>query len=48
MVDTEIVPEAWKRAEVPILKAEDVSQCVLYTISTPPHVQVHEITVQPL
>lgn len=45
MTDTEIVPEELRNAVSAILKPEDVSQCVLYALSTPPHVQVHEITV---
>ncbi|KAJ6649963.1 Farnesol dehydrogenase [Pseudolycoriella hygida] len=31
----------------PSLKAEDISQAVLYALSTPEHVQVHEITIRP-
>lgn len=31
----------------PALKAEDISQAVLYALSTPEHVQVHEITIRP-
>ncbi|XP_037038946.1 farnesol dehydrogenase-like [Bradysia coprophila] len=31
----------------PALKPEDISQAVLYTLGTPEHVQVHEITVRP-
>lgn len=32
---------------LPSLKPEDISQAVLYTLGTPEHVQVHEITVRP-
>lgn len=31
-----------------MLKAEDISQCVHYALATPPHVQVHELTVNPI
>ncbi|XP_055843420.1 farnesol dehydrogenase-like [Episyrphus balteatus] len=31
-----------------ILNPEDVSQAILYAISTPPHVQIHEITIKPV
>uniref|UniRef100_A0A034VPL3 Dehydrogenase/reductase SDR family member 11 n=1 Tax=Bactrocera dorsalis TaxID=27457 RepID=A0A034VPL3_BACDO len=48
LTDTEIVPEEFKGAEFPSLKSEDVSSCILFTLSTPPHMQVHEITVKPL
>lgn len=32
---------------LPSLEAEDISQAVLYTLATPDHVQVHEITIRP-
>ncbi|XP_036325794.1 farnesol dehydrogenase-like [Rhagoletis pomonella] len=47
LTDTEIVPDQFKNAGLPILRSEDVSSCILFTLSTPPHVQVHEITVLP-
>lgn len=28
------------------LEAEDVADAVVYVLSTPPHVQVHELTVE--
>lgn len=31
----------------PALKAEDISQAVVYALATPEHVQVHEITIRP-
>lgn len=39
---TEIVPnmEAFSEAGHPFLNAEDISNAVLYVLSTPPHVQV--------
>ncbi|XP_073839554.1 farnesol dehydrogenase-like [Musca autumnalis] len=45
--DTEIVPDAWRRGQT-MLKPEDVAECVHFAIATPPHVQIHELTVQPL
>lgn len=48
MTDTEIVPEQWKNSAKTILKPEDISQCVMYALATAPHVQIHEITVNPL
>ncbi|XP_055915112.1 farnesol dehydrogenase-like [Eupeodes corollae] len=35
-------------AAAPILSPEDISSGVMYAISTPPHVQVHEITIKPV
>ncbi|KAJ3651595.1 hypothetical protein Zmor_017624 [Zophobas morio] len=32
----------------PILKAEDVADAVVYALSTPEHVQVHELTIKPV
>ncbi|XP_018785368.1 PREDICTED: farnesol dehydrogenase isoform X2 [Bactrocera latifrons] len=48
LTDTEIVPDVFKGDKTPILKSEDVSSCILFTLSTPPHMQVHEIIVKPL
>ncbi|CAD7079060.1 unnamed protein product [Hermetia illucens] len=47
---TEIVPnmEAFSDAGHPFLNAEDISNAVLYVLSTPPHVQVHELTIKPI
>ena len=48
-VDTEIVPEKYKpMLGNAILKSEDISQGVLFAISTPPHVQIHEMTIKPV
>ncbi|XP_052872609.1 farnesol dehydrogenase-like [Anopheles cruzii] len=45
-VRTEFVDgmESWD--DIPLLLPEDISQAVLYTLSTPPHVQVHEIVIK--
>ncbi|KAL3282661.1 hypothetical protein HHI36_005836 [Cryptolaemus montrouzieri] len=34
--------------KAPALNAGDIADAVIYTLSTPPHVQVHEIMVKPL
>ncbi|XP_062565654.1 farnesol dehydrogenase-like [Armigeres subalbatus] len=34
--------------KIPLLNAEDVAQAVVYVLSTPPHVQVHELTIKPV
>ncbi|KAL5292267.1 DHRS11.2 family protein [Megaselia abdita] len=48
-VSTEIVPEEFKNlADFPLLKSEDVSNAILYCVSTPPNVQIHELTIKPL
>lgn len=31
-----------------ILKAKDISSAILYAISTPPHVQIHEMIIKPV
>ncbi|XP_049313788.1 farnesol dehydrogenase-like [Bactrocera dorsalis] len=45
ITDTDIVPEEFKGAS---LNSEDISSTILFTLSTPPHMQVHEIMVKPL
>lgn len=32
----------------PMLNSEDISDAVLYVLSTPPHVQVHELIIKPI
>ncbi|XP_067015311.2 dehydrogenase/reductase SDR family member 11 isoform X2 [Anabrus simplex] len=34
--------------KLPALESEDVADAVLYAIATPPHVQIHEIIIQPV
>mgnify|MGYP007016976900 CR=1 FL=1 len=31
-----------------ILKPKDIADSVLYVLATPPHVQIHELTIKPL
>lgn len=33
---------------LPLLQSEDVSAAVMYALGTPPHVQVHELTIRPV
>jgi len=33
---------------LPALKAQDISDGVIYALTTPPHVQVHELTIKPV
>ncbi|KAL5281167.1 DHRS11.2 family protein [Megaselia abdita] len=48
-VDTEIVPKEFKQIpNFPMLKSEDISNAIIYCISTPQHVQIHELTIKPL
>ncbi|XP_053687359.1 farnesol dehydrogenase-like [Sabethes cyaneus] len=47
-VRTEILPEIMLTSEVPLLKSEDIAEAVLYAVGTPPHVQVHELTIKPV
>ncbi|GAB0092771.1 hypothetical protein DMENIID0001_078050 [Sergentomyia squamirostris] len=51
-VKTEIFPMDPKEVEskmgkMPILESEDVSASVLHVLGTPPHVQIHELTIKP-
>ncbi|XP_017100611.1 farnesol dehydrogenase [Drosophila bipectinata] len=46
LVDTELVPQAYKT--LPMLQAEDVANAIMYALATPPHVQVHELTIKPM
>lgn len=45
-MDTELVPQAYKT--LPMLQAEDVANAIMYALATPPHVQVHELTIKPM
>lgn len=45
-VKTEIAD--FSKAELPVLNPEDIAQAVLYVLSTPPHVQVHELIIKPV
>ncbi|KAH8273266.1 hypothetical protein KR018_001045 [Drosophila ironensis] len=49
VVDTEILPDSIRDViKDRMLHSEDISQGVLYAISTPPHVQVHELIIKPV
>lgn len=49
VVDTEILTDSIRgAAEQTMLKAEDISRAVLFTLATPPHMQVHEMTIKPV
>ncbi|KAJ3660780.1 hypothetical protein Zmor_005211 [Zophobas morio] len=45
-----VMDENMKKAAAtrPQLKSEDVAEAVLYVLATPPHVQVHELTIKPV
>ncbi|XP_053947768.1 farnesol dehydrogenase-like [Anastrepha ludens] len=45
-VDTEIVPESFQSDCM--LRPEDISAGIVYALGTPPHVQVHELTIKPV
>lgn len=47
-VDTEIISDRLRDLKIPFLAAEDLAAAVLYVIGTPPHVQVHELTIKPV
>uniref|UniRef100_A0A182WII2 Dehydrogenase n=1 Tax=Anopheles minimus TaxID=112268 RepID=A0A182WII2_9DIPT len=46
-VRTEIFDNVSIPEDMPMLESEDISAAVLYVIGTPPHVQVHELTIKP-
>ncbi|XP_055843614.1 farnesol dehydrogenase-like isoform X1 [Episyrphus balteatus] len=48
LVRTELSPKEFYDSVGIYLNPEDISQAVLYAVSTPPHVQIHEITVKPV
>lgn len=48
-MDTEIVSEDVKKMmNMEMLKSKDVSNAIVYCISTPPNVQIHELIIRPL
>ncbi|XP_036334602.1 farnesol dehydrogenase-like [Rhagoletis pomonella] len=49
-VDTEIITSemAEKLKNMPRLKADDVADALIYCLQTPPHVQIHELTIKPV
>ncbi|XP_013110843.1 farnesol dehydrogenase [Stomoxys calcitrans] len=49
VVDTEILSDEHRKwIEDRILSPHDISNAVLYTLSTPPHVQIHEMIIKPV
>ncbi|KAI8125196.1 Farnesol dehydrogenase [Lucilia cuprina] len=48
-VQTEIMGEDTPMPEgMPVLQAADVADAVLFCLKTPPHVQIHELTIKPM
>ncbi|XP_049299590.1 farnesol dehydrogenase-like [Anopheles funestus] len=47
-VRTEIFEGVDVPEDMAMLESEDISEAVLYVIGTPPHVQVHELTIKPV
>ncbi|XP_050323116.1 farnesol dehydrogenase-like [Bactrocera neohumeralis] len=41
-----LLPE--DKTGLPLLKPEDVADALIYCLQTPPHVQIHELTIKPL
>lgn len=48
VVKTEIVAGLDDHKDFPKLECEDIAQAILYVLGTPPHVQVHELTMKPV
>ncbi|XP_043483271.1 farnesol dehydrogenase-like isoform X4 [Leptopilina heterotoma] len=47
MVKTEMPPDAALQT-MPYVDAEDISDAIIYALSTPPHVQIKELTITPV
>ncbi|XP_062550384.1 farnesol dehydrogenase-like [Armigeres subalbatus] len=48
VVRTDIVEGLHSSDEFPMLEGEDIAKAILYVLGTPPHVQVHELTIKPV
>nr|XP_019527683.2 farnesol dehydrogenase-like [Aedes albopictus] len=49
MVRTDILPHfITSQNVVPLLEPEDIANAIIYVLSTPPRVQVHELTIKPV
>jgi len=48
LVETNAVPDSIINLKTPILQPEDIANAVVFALSTPPHVQISELTVEPL
>ncbi|XP_011493633.2 farnesol dehydrogenase-like [Aedes aegypti] len=49
MVRTEILPASiTSQSVIPLLEPEDIADAIIYALSTPPRVQVHELTIKPV
>ncbi|XP_062558599.1 farnesol dehydrogenase-like [Armigeres subalbatus] len=46
LVKTELITEVFPQGSI-TLEAEDISNAVLYVLSTPPRVQIHELKIKP-
>ncbi|SPP78619.1 farnesol dehydrogenase [Drosophila guanche] len=46
VTDTEILPRGY--GDLPMLRPEDIAAGIMYALATPPHVQVHQLTIKPL
>lgn len=47
---TDLFPKEFgsRTKDYPWLRPKDVSSAIMYVISTPPHVQIHELTIKPI
>ncbi|XP_055693123.1 farnesol dehydrogenase-like [Lutzomyia longipalpis] len=48
-VATTLIPSCFRETfpDMPFLQPEDISQSILHVLGTPPHVQIHELTIKP-
>ncbi|KAJ9599586.1 hypothetical protein L9F63_009903 [Diploptera punctata] len=43
-----IIPPEWDISKFPFLESVDIANGILYVLGTPPHVQIHELTIKPV
>ncbi|EDW07451.1 farnesol dehydrogenase [Drosophila mojavensis] len=49
VTDTEILPDCIRKvSNKTMLNAKDISSAVMFTLATPPHMQVHEMIIKPV
>ncbi|XP_055624431.1 farnesol dehydrogenase-like [Toxorhynchites rutilus septentrionalis] len=47
-VRTDMLPKEGWAADIATLQPEDIADAIVYVLGTPPHVQIHELTIKPV